>query len=433
MSGSTSDGDTPPTAPTLTTPWSKYPKMSESTQSWASLPAGEWLVCEKVHGANFSVLADSSGTTHFSKRSGPLAPAEDFYSFRSAGLDATCAAAAHRLLAALSASTRGRVESVCVYGELCGGHYPHPEVAPSPGVAAVQRGIWYSPRLEFVGFDVSVGEAGAPPGAERRFLDFAEARLEARAAGFHFVAPLAQGSLQHCLDVPIRFASRVPAMLGLPSLPDVGVPNLAEGVVVRAAREAAPGLVGGGKAATGKGGARAMFKRKIEEFSEKMYRNDDWKEARGGGSGGGSGGNGGGGGGGADEEELLRYEMLAAVTENRLAAVVSKVGRVNVTDRAACRALLDLFVDDVIEQLEADGLVPSAAALQASRVGPGGAAGAGDGAADGAGAGIGGGDGGGGAGRYAALMAELDAESRKLVARHLRSQPPLTQGLQTAG
>jgi len=198
---------------------------------------------------------------------------------------------------------------VCVYGELLGGMYPHPRVPAVPGLTPVQRGVWYSPALVFFAFDVAVGRRGAAEG--RAFLDFAVARKLATAAGFAFAAPLCRGSLQECLEHPVRFSSTVPATLGLPPLSEAGCENLAEGVVVRAACEAAPG--GGAK-----GGARALFKRKIEEFSETQYQNGGWRDAKAGGAGG-AGGAGSAGGGASDD--VLRFELLAAVTENPLAAV----------------------------------------------------------------------------------------------------------------
>ena len=68
--------------------WEKYPKMPLSTQSWESLrDIDEWIVTEKVHGANFSATVSDTSCT-FAKRSGPLPETEDFYSFRTAGLDA---------------------------------------------------------------------------------------------------------------------------------------------------------------------------------------------------------------------------------------------------------------------------------------------------------------------------------------------------------
>lgn len=82
--------------------------------------------------------------------------------------------------------------------------------------------------------------------------------------------------------------------------------------------------------------------------------------------------------------------MIAAVSEPRLAACVSKVGRVDASDRMACRELLQLFIDDVVESLVTDGLVESAAALRTD----------------------------------VELVSELDALSRKLCTAFLRQGQP---------
>jgi len=41
-----------------------------------------------------------------------------------------------------------------VYGELYGGAYPHPSVFAVPDLIPVQRGVWYSPQLSFLAFDL---------------------------------------------------------------------------------------------------------------------------------------------------------------------------------------------------------------------------------------------------------------------------------------
>merc|ERR1712060_1002264 len=91
-------------------------------------------------------------------------------------------------------------------------------------------------------------------------------------------------------------------------------------------------------ARAGKESTRGLFKRKIAQFSEKRYQNDEWKKGKAGG------------GGRAPQlaaEELTRVEMMALVTEQRLANVLSKTGRVDPGDRAACRQLLEDLKEDV--------------------------------------------------------------------------------------
>jgi Rnl2 family RNA ligase len=314
--------------------WTKYPKISERAGSSSSAADGEWIVTEKLHGANFSVLVPPDGAIAFASRSGILAPGDNFYGYRSQGLHAdigACATALRALL--LACGEAGDESAVIVYGELCGGCYPHPEVQASAGALPVQKGVWYAPRLVFVGFDVAVCAPGAPP----RFLSFARAREVAFAAGLRFAEPMHVGDLASCLHMDVRFTSRLPAALGLPPLPDS--PNYAEGVVVRPSREPVDG-------------SRRLVKRKIPEFAEKQYAHEQWRAARTGG---------GGDGGGADAESLLRYELLAAVNPQRLASVVSKRGAVDPSDKQACRRLLDEMMEDVQASLGEEGLLDACA------------------------------------------------------------------------
>jgi len=72
----------------------------------AAASAGTFVATEKVHGANFSVHATASDV-HFAKRSGILDSGDEFYSFRSQGLDADLGGFARALFDAL-ASPEGR-------------------------------------------------------------------------------------------------------------------------------------------------------------------------------------------------------------------------------------------------------------------------------------------------------------------------------------
>merc|ERR1740121_1703043 len=314
---------------------------------------------EKVHGANFCVIATSSDAdaaavdVKFAKRTAILggpADAEDFYSCRSAGLLEALAPCAERALGRIAAlalpgatgggscSTAAHTKfAVHIYGELFGGSYPHPDVPAEPGLLPVQVGVWYSPNLQFMAFDVAVETARDG----RSFLDFGRAKELCEGCGFLFAQPLCTGTLSECLEYPFEFETTLPALLGLPSLPPGaggGEKNLAEGVVVRPCREPAPSA-----GRSSKDSGRGLFKRKIEAFSEKRYQNDDWKKGKKGGAGQAP---------PVPAEELALMEVAALVTEQRLANVLSKIGRVEATDREACRQLLQALKDDVAEALE---------------------------------------------------------------------------------
>lgn len=293
--------------------WTKYPKMPD--QSHPSV-RGEYIVSEKIHGANFSILISPAGNVEFAKRTGILGNADDFYSIRTSGF-------LEEKLFPLARAIKDDTE-IHIYGELFGGSYPHSDIEPIVGMKPVQRGIWYSPGLEFIAFDVRTNGA---------FLDHDDAKELCEQAGFMFVAPLFRGSLAECNSFPNRFDSTIPARFGLSPLSE---PNLAEGVVIRPAREPLHG------------NNRGLFKSKIPEFQEdKRYQNPNYKSSRNG---------------GGNRQlfmgkiDLVRMEVMAQVTEQRLAAVLSKIGRVDPKDTTACKALLRAFKKDIRQSLAEDDL-----------------------------------------------------------------------------
>lgn len=319
----------------------KYDKIPLGTVGRAAVGSSdEFVATEKIHGANFSVLVEAtSGCVSFGKRTAVLEPTDDFYSFRSAGLDRRLAAQATALLDSLRRRFP-RLQAFTVYGELFGGRYEHPALAegaaPGPRLQPVQCGVWYSPNIEFMAFDLAIslqeeeeraeekeedqdGSAAARPGPNptpRFYLDFDEARALAEEAGFLFVQPLVRGSLAACLEHGERFPSTIAARLGLPTLADA---NLAEGIVCRPVRE---------PRRRGDGGGRGLFKLKIAEFSERQYENTGWRASKAGGAGAGT---------GLAARDLARFEMLALVTPQRLDNVLSKTGRIDYADKEACR------------------------------------------------------------------------------------------------
>lgn len=339
--------------------FSKYGKMGEVSGSVGAAATGAsnaYIVTEKVHGANFCVIAsfesdsDPSLLVRFAKRTaiiGSADNADDFYNCRSSGLLRELAprgADVLRHFAQQTAQGDSPVLAVHIYGELFGGSYPHPAVPAVAGVEPVQVGVWYAPDLRFMAFDVVVEAAQS-----RVYQHFDVARQACEASGLLFSQPLMRGTLAECLEFEIEFETTLPSRLGLPTLPAGAggcASNLAEGVVARPRMEPAGNAA---QTSSGKESLRGLFKRKIKAFSEKQYQNNDWKKGKAGG------------GGYANstfsEEDLTGIEVCASVTEQRLAAVMSKIGRVDPKDKTGCRRLLDDLKEDVCESLEAADLV----------------------------------------------------------------------------
>ncbi|MCA9619403.1 MAG: hypothetical protein KC731_10275, partial [Myxococcales bacterium] len=270
-------------------PFVPYPKIAESVADWPDDDAAirargrlTWAATEKIHGANLCLCGDGEHVA-VAKRRRLLAPDEGFFDHRAAvgGLYA----AVGELVAKLRA--RLPVASLQIHGELFGGAYPHHEIPD--GVQAVQTGIAYSPDLRFLAFDLAVVDDRG----RAAFLPLAEAVELLEAAGIASVPLLATGPLHELLALPADFESRVPAMLGLPPLPD----NRAEGLVIRpwdAELE----------------GARPMVKRKRAAFSDARYHAAEaWATPHPGDA--------------LDAVERLGLELL---DDERLASAISKVG-----------------------------------------------------------------------------------------------------------
>ncbi|GGM31335.1 RNA ligase family protein [Dactylosporangium sucinum] len=198
---------------------------------------GPWIATEKIHGANVVVAGGRGAPTRVGKRKDWLRADEAFFGWQllRPAFDRAVAVALRHTSAA----------TVRLYGELYGGHYPHPDVPAVPGVSPVQTGVWYAPDIRFALFDVLADDAF------RRYDDVAAIAAE---SGLDVVPLLARGTRSTVDTVGERFESRVPGALGLPAIDG----NLAEGVVLR-------------PDAAGPPGRRPSLKVKVLEFDELRY------------------------------------------------------------------------------------------------------------------------------------------------------------------
>ena len=231
-----------------------YQKIRESSKKWQLdiqqhqlLEKLDWVVTEKIHGANFSILVNAEGV-QFAKRKEILDLHEDFFGYFSLkeGLT-TQAKDLFQLLVAQNSS----ITQLNIYGELFGGSYPHPDVFSNPNVEAVQTGIYYSPNIEFSVFDIAYIEAGT-----FNFMSYNNLITSCQEAGFLYCPALLIGNYADAVNYPFRFQTTIPKLLEFPNLED----NLAEGIVVKPVENI--------WLTTSKGEIRPILKFKIPEFSE---------------------------------------------------------------------------------------------------------------------------------------------------------------------
>ncbi len=307
-----------------------YEKISESLNKWhltesdyRNFKKTDWVVTEKIHGANFGIVTDGS-EVRFAKRKEFLQPDEDFFDYHS--LSNQLAAQVKEIFKILQPQHH-QLLRLSVYGELFGGEYPHPDVPAVAHVQAVQTGIYYSPKIEFCAFDIAIEEKHQSP--SRTYLDYDQALKIVQQVGMMGAEPLFIGKYEDALAHPIKFESKIPSLLGLPSLP---LSNPAEGIVIKPVKSI--------YIETAKGRFRPIWKKKIPEFAEdsRFHQATKWMSSKL----------------PVLNEELsleeeLSQEMLVLVTKQRLSNVISKLGRVAQGDEERKQQLVQFLIEDVLE------------------------------------------------------------------------------------
>eukprot|EP00760_Papus_ankaliazontas_P017016 PhM_4_TR17000/c0_g1_i2/m.55298 len=322
-----------------------------------------WCTCEKIHGAQLVVHFDGrSGQFALSKRREIISRDEgdDFF-----GLYST--APGQRLVAHLrqkaelvwreasSTSPDVAIYGIRIYGELCGGGYPHKDCMASSDIPGpVQTGVYYCPDLCFVAFDLccvtSVEDA-----EEGVVVQYAAACEVFNAVGLLCAKPIVVGSLSECLTDfhPLRRESTLStASLGLPRLttesyddtkakscPFRGPLNLAEGVVVKPWRHPNADI-------WKRISHRPMAKLKIDEFREDVYHAavdpssaaiNGWGILE-------------------QTQFVIDVYIPAMINGQRYSSVLSKTGPAVRTDKTRMKAVLAEFVADVMEAVRAAAL-----------------------------------------------------------------------------
>lgn len=130
--------------------------------------------------------------------------------------------------------------NIVVYGELFGGWYPESQYWNGPegtrinnkGVSivpfedrAIQEGIYYSPNIEYIVFDVAIIKD------KLEYLDYFTMIEYLKKTGFMYAKALQIGTFKEVQQYNINFDSYIPIELGLEPLPLNT--NIAEGIVIK--------------------------------------------------------------------------------------------------------------------------------------------------------------------------------------------------------
>ena len=265
---------------------------------------GTWVVTEKIHGANFSIWVNKT-RTRIAKRTSLLGNNDNFYGVGRIR-DDLC-----EKVRLLYQGMKPRPKEIAVYGELFGGSYPHPKVLADPNAKKVQAGVWYSPRDEFMAYDLKV---------DGIFMDFKTTAYLFENVMIPVVPILYIGTFVDCLDFHNDHVSTVYKEYGLPRITG----NIMEGVVIRP--------LNGDRYL--KRGERVIIKSKNSKFAEISKHKAPRKVIKLT---------------GISKEAVDRAMPLINV--NRYNAVISKIGEVSTKDFGM---ILGLIIQDIHEELMKD-------------------------------------------------------------------------------
>ncbi|GGB94067.1 RNA ligase family protein [Dyadobacter sediminis] len=298
-----------------------FKNLLQSTDTFSYLNKLEWVVTEKVHGANFSFIY-SDRKLQFAKRKEMLGWKDDFFGFQlvAGKIENQITDLFEELSEAFPA------EKYVVYGELFGGIYPHPDVPARVNVHAIQTGIYYSPDIDFYAFDIAL-----EPGNKQRkyYLDYKTAEAYFRKYNLVHAKSLLTGKLDDALNFNKQINSTVPAQLKLPAIDN----NLIEGIVIKPL----------GFTPKSELDFRPMLKLKNPEFEEnkKFHQAKKWFFV---------------------PDVLLKSEELGFlldgiknyITENRLSSVISKIGSLAFHNPVRLNSIKEEFLKDVITDFNND-------------------------------------------------------------------------------
>lgn len=290
-----------------------FDKLNLDEKAFSELGKLKWVVTEKVHGANFSFVYEHRELS-CAKRKEPLQWSDDFFGFQ-----AVASAIEENVLGLMEQlSVDVKADKYILYGELYGGSYPHPDVAPDPDVQAIQTGVYYSPSVGFCAFDLAVETDGV-----KTYMDYEKAIAYFEKFGVFYAQPLFTGKLNEALNFNTRINSAIPAQLGLPEL----ATNMIEGVVVKPYSHSELSTLA----------FRPVVKLKNPEFDEeqKFHEAEKWSFVPGVTS-------------QSEELSFIVQEISQYINLNRLGSVLSKTGQIDKSDARRMQEIHEEFWRDIL-------------------------------------------------------------------------------------
>ncbi|KAL9653790.1 hypothetical protein ABK040_012851 [Willaertia magna] len=229
-----------------------------------------WVVTEKVHGSNFSfIVSKNNGDTEELKvcKRGSILTLGDL-SYYPKAVEIVKPKYEEKCLKLFKIienyfEDKYIIKSIQIYGELFGGHYPHPEVENVLGRVPIQRHVYYSIDYDFYVFDIRVTGMTASEFKQevKFFIGYDEMIKFLMESGFEiFAKELFRGTLEECLNnFNSVFNSIIPKeFYNLPEMEENK--NICEGIVIKPIKDTY----------TKYKRERMIIKKKNDQFNEKI-------------------------------------------------------------------------------------------------------------------------------------------------------------------
>jgi len=265
-------------------------------------------VTEKIHGANFSVYVNEIETA-VASRTQVLGEGASFYNVASIEQDLR-AKGQDMFIHMKSLGVVHDTDTLIIHGELCGGTYPNYKSSQKQ----VQKGVFYSPKLEFLVFDIAILDKDE----EYTLLNQNDVWDYSVKAGYDVLPLLHEGTLEECMTYSNDFDSKIHEMFDLPKLDK---PNICEGVVIKPEK---PLYLADG--------TRVILKNKNEIFSEKTKEPKIVIPL-------------------SDKQSQLIYDTIAYVTEQRLDNILSKEIDFDFEDKKNIGVLMKTMMTDTFDEI----------------------------------------------------------------------------------
>lgn len=312
----------------------EFEKMSTSLSQLTipkKLEKSEWVVLEKVHGANFSFHVTKKGeNVQAARRRAVLSENENFFSHLDADFMKTSPDKMKRIYGEVEKLfPEANGSQVSVWVELFGGVYVVDGVDTNSGnFKHVQTEIQYCPHIEWIAYDISYRTVGNHDAHE--YLDYDVAMKIFADHDVFYCKPLYSGAMNVALNWDLNFQSTIPKILGQVELP-AGT-NIAEGIVVKPLKNV--------KCKDGYDEeARVIVKLKSQQFQEIKDTVPPPKSS-------GKGNN------KKQQAPKLMSKILAYATEQRLTNAVSKHGFPD--GKKIEEQVIEEFVNDVFVDIKED-------------------------------------------------------------------------------